>query len=194
MGNSSSGGLSIHLNPSEGSAGAGSYIAGSKLSGTVYAQTTEGITGETKGTGKASVGLELHLIGKEAVKVRYQETVQNGETSSTVTRYSYSKSDIVRLSIPLVGENSSLDAGQYAYHFELQIPEHLPSSMAFDAHGGYCNIVYKVKVQTTGKGRKAEEEAPLSIVAKPPSSAMVPSVSHILRIRSVPFLSNYYLF
>ena len=166
MGNSNSG-LSITLNPPEGS-GSGGYVAGSKLSGTVYAQSTED-AGE--------VGLDLCFAGKEDVKVQYEETVSNGETTSTVTRYSYSKNDIVRMSIPLLGANSSLNAGQYAYPFELQLPEHLPSSMYCGAHDddGYCSIVYKVKVEAKGKWRNAKEEVDFQVLAKPPSSAPVPN-------------------
>ncbi len=165
MGNSNSG-LSINLDRAEGSK-FGRYIAGSKISGTVYAQSNEDAN---------EVGLDLYFTGKEDVKVRYTETVQSGDTSRTVTRYSYSKRDIVRLSIPLVEANSSINSGQYAYPFEIQLPDHLPSSMDHSSGGGYCNIVYKVKAEAAGgKWRNAKAERQLEILSKPPSNAPVPN-------------------
>ena len=164
MGNSNSG-LSITLDRAEGSKFEG-YIAGSKISGTVYAESNEDAN---------EVGLDLYFTGKEDVKVRYRKTIRSGDKTRTVTRYSYSKRDIVRLSIPLVEANSSINSGRYAYPFEMQLPDHLPSSMYHSAGGSYCNIVYKVKAEVGGKWRNVMAERQLVILAKPPSNAPVPN-------------------
>jgi len=164
--NGNSSGLSIQLNPPTQSSAQGGYVAGSKLSGTIYAQTQEDSVGE--------VGLELFITGKEDVKVQYQQTVSNGDTTTTVTRYSYSKSDIVRLAVPIIGAGASISAGQYACPFEVDLPAHLPSSMYIASGGGYARIVYKVKVEVKGKWRNPKLEQEIAIVAKPPSSDPVP--------------------
>jgi len=109
MGNSSSG-LQIRLNPSVGNT-AGKYLAGSKISGTVYVQT------DGNGGG-GDAGLELYLTGKEDVMVAYEIQVGNDDERRQEIRHSYSKRDIVRIDIPLVqaGSGSFLEAGNTLIH------------------------------------------------------------------------------
>jgi len=166
MGNSSSNNLVLNLNES------GHITAGSTLSGTVCAVVPPGANA-------ASIGLSLFLIGKEDVKVRYTEQHRDHEgNSKSVTRYSYAKRDIVRMVIPILssGSSSPFQAGQYAVPFQVQIPDHLPSSMNHHGDGGYCSIVYKLKAEIKGGWSNPKREVPLTIVAKPPHSAPVPNL------------------
>ena len=163
MGNSASNNLVLNLNES------GHITAGSTLSGTVCAVVPPGAN-------TASIGLSLFLIGKEDVKVRYTEQHSaNAGASTSVTRYSYAKRDIVRMVIPVLssGSSSPFQARQYAVPFQVQIPDHLPSSMNHHGDGGYCSIVYKLKAEIKGGWSNPKTELPLTIVAKPPSSAPV---------------------
>jgi len=169
MGNSASNNLVLNLNES------GHITAGSTLSGTVCAVVPPGTRNA------ASIGLSLFLIGKEDVKVRYttSTTDHNGDSKS-VTRYSYAKRDIVRVVIPLLdsaGSSAFQDGEQYAVPFQVQIPDHLPSSMHHNGDGGYCSIVYKLKAEIQGGGwSNPKKEVSLTIFARPPDSAPVPNL------------------
>mmetsp|Transcript_4167 Transcript_4167/g.5463 ORF Transcript_4167/g.5463 Transcript_4167/m.5463 type:complete len:349 (-) Transcript_4167:134-1180(-) len=143
------------------------YLAGSKISGTVNV-TTAG-----KNTNS---GLTVSLIGKEDVKVRYKQTHSNGNNASTTkTHYAYAKCDIVRVEIPLAGAEAVVEPGNHSFPFEVQLPVNIPSSMTHCGDGGYCNIVYKIKVSVKGKWRGDKVEKHIRVLARPPFSAPVPS-------------------
>ncbi len=161
--------LSIRLDPPTSSS-RGMYMAGSTISGAVFAQTTDSIT---------NVELDLVFQGIEDVKVRYETTEGSGDDRKTVTKYSYSKHEFVRMTIPLVGGSSSVtNTGQYACPFQLKLPDDLPTSFSVEADGGYARVVYKVnaKVRNAGKKRKLwigkseKGGVQVKILAKPPSS------------------------
>jgi hypothetical protein len=170
MGNAASGssGLTVSVDPPQGEKI--SYLAGSKLTGTVYATTT----GDEKKSD--SDRLQVFLIGKEDVCVRYTTTHSNGNNGTTTqTHYAYAKRDIVRVSIPLIGVGTSVNPGNHAYPFEVQLPDHIPTSMMHTGDGGHCNIVYKIKVEVSGKWRNHNIETPIVVLARPPDSSPVPN-------------------
>jgi len=115
-------------------------------------------------------GVTLYFIGKEDVEVQYTE-LSHG-TKGGGAKFKAAKRDILRTIIPLDTSRASVEAGRYPFQFH--IPDQLPSSMHYkDGNGGYCAIRYKVKLHLL-RGR--DQEIPLEIMAKPPTTSSVPSV------------------
>lgn len=110
-------------------------------------------------------GVRLFFIGKEDVEVQYKESKDGGSKFKAASR------DIVRAAIPVDTSRNSI--GRYPFTFD--IPAQLPSSMYYkDGNGGYASIRYKVKLHLM---RGTDQEIPLEIMAKPPSTSPVPSVA-----------------
>eukprot|EP00581_Thalassiosira_minuscula_P019942 CAMPEP_0183711572 /NCGR_PEP_ID=MMETSP0737-20130205/7044_1 /TAXON_ID=385413 /ORGANISM="Thalassiosira miniscula, Strain CCMP1093" /LENGTH=431 /DNA_ID=CAMNT_0025940115 /DNA_START=296 /DNA_END=1591 /DNA_ORIENTATION=- len=116
-------------------------------------------------------GVTLYFIGKEDVEVQYTES--GAGTRGGGAKYKAATRDIVRTIIPLDTSRSSVEAGRYPFQFH--VPDQLPSSMYYkDGNGGYCSIRYKIKLHLV---RGTDQEIPLELMAKPPSSTPIPTAA-----------------
>jgi len=174
MGNSSSG-ISIHINPSQGAHANGAHLAGSVITGTVYAAVPTG-----NSLDPADVGLSVAFSGKEDVKVRYRKNKgykdsKGNSKTKQITKYEYASRNIVYLSVPLGLAGSSLEAGRYAFPFELRVPEQIPTSMDHSGDGGYCRIVYEMEARANMRWSGKHLAVQVHILAEPPSSEPIGS-------------------
>eukprot|EP00560_Eucampia_antarctica_P008623 CAMPEP_0197826136 /NCGR_PEP_ID=MMETSP1437-20131217/3125_1 /TAXON_ID=49252 ORGANISM="Eucampia antarctica, Strain CCMP1452" /NCGR_SAMPLE_ID=MMETSP1437 /ASSEMBLY_ACC=CAM_ASM_001096 /LENGTH=556 /DNA_ID=CAMNT_0043426431 /DNA_START=59 /DNA_END=1729 /DNA_ORIENTATION=+ len=171
MGNShtgTKGDLSIHLNPPSGVNTNGAYLAGSKITGTVYASVPANDDGNYADAGD----VYIQLKGKEKVKVRYHETEfdEIEEEEQRVEKFEKKSRNIVKLKIALGSDDKdSIQEGKYAYPFEIQVPEQLPTSMKIKDDEEYCRIEYKIETVANKKVVKNDKKK-IKILAKPPSS------------------------
>ena len=159
MGNAASGrsGLTAHVDPPQGANK--SYLAGSKLTGTVYATTT----GNEKKID--SDRLQVFLIGKEDTCVNTKTTITSDSGDITLKNYAREKQDIVRVSIPLIGVGTSVNPGNHAYPFEVQLPDHLPTSMLHSGAGGTVTSSYtRSKSESAANGVITILKPPLSFL------------------------------
>jgi len=122
--NSSAGGnLSLVVHPpshsSRNQAHQGFYLAGTKVTGVVYAANRA----EQKLAKNNKASLNIYLAGKENVMVLYNDTETyyvGGETRTrTVTRSAYAHREIVRIVLPVTSNYSSLEQGKYEFPFEV---------------------------------------------------------------------------
>ena len=94
---------------------------------------------------------------------------ESGRGSGSGPKYKAAKRDIIRTIIPI--DMSSHHDGRYPFQF--RIPDQLPSSMYHkDGNGGYCAVRYKVKMHLR---HGLDQEIPIDIISKPPSSVPHPS-------------------
>jgi len=177
MGNSSSG-ISICINPPQEGHTNGIYLAGSVISGTVFVDVPAGHS-----VNPADVGLSVAFRGKEDVKVRYRKTQRYRDSkgnsrSRQVTKYAYASRNIVELGVPL-GQagpaGGSLQAGHYAFPFELRVPGQIPTSMENSGDGGYCRIRYKLEARTNKGWMGKKSAVAVPILAESPSSEPIGS-------------------
>lgn len=116
-------------------------------------------------------GVKLYFIGKEDVEVHCENDSGKGGGLGW-PKFKATTRDIVKTTIPL---DTSKQSKQGVYPFTFHIPDHLPSSMYHeDGRGGYCSIRYKVKLHLM---RGTDQEVPVQIMAKPPSTKPVPSLA-----------------
>ncbi|KAL7531119.1 hypothetical protein ACHAXR_007290 [Thalassiosira sp. AJA248-18] len=182
MGNSiakSQGTLSIVLDAPP----SGNYIAGQKVTGSVYAQSKRATS---------NVHIDAYISGKERSRVRYTESHSNGNGGTTTsTKYKYSTRQIVRMTVNL-GNMSNVQAGtKHRFPFQIELPSDLPSSF-FCAESytnsqsrGYCKIDYKIKAELTGGGSGTfgnhKVEQIINVMAAPlpiqPVPNLVPPIS-----------------
>ena len=164
MGNSSSGTLSIVLDPPQ--TPNASYIAGRTLSGSVFARSTS--------TYQSPVRVEAYITGKERTRVSYTETTRDstGETRSS-TRYENAERSIYRVAVNL-GSIADVQTGvPFRFPFWVQLPPDLPSSMYIERYGGYSKIDYKFKAHVGGK-HKVEQL--FNVMSTPLSMQPVPNL------------------
>ena len=122
--NSNAGGnLSLVVHPpshnSRNQAHQGFYLAGTKVTGVVYAANRA----QEKLTKNNKASLNIYLAGKENVMVTYTETetyYSGGESHTrTVTRHAYAHREIIRIVLPVTSNYSSLEPGKYEFPFEV---------------------------------------------------------------------------
>ena len=170
MGNSvsSSTNCFLHINEPR------TLTAGSTISGEVRCPD------RSISTGIFARGVKLYFTGKEDVEV--------GRTGDVGSKMSNKAThEIVRIVIPVDAPRDAASAGR-CYPFQFHIPDRLPSSMFFrDENGGHCSIRYKVKMRVM---KRTDQEIPIVIVAKPPSTAPMPNragrVQRITFLRCIP--------
>ena len=190
MGNStSSGNLSIILDDINDAndtarqrAGFGKcYLAGSTISGSVYAQTKKNINNPS------SIQVQAYIAGKERTRVRYK--------SGDDTHYSNAKQDVLRIKInlgdfdrvsnvPGLQQQGVVPAGaKFRFPFAVELPRDLPSTMSTSGQGGHCIIDYKVKALIGGT--HAKTEVIFNVLSAPLPSQPVPNC-----IVSIIFISH----
>ena len=82
---------------------------------------------------------------------------------------------LILMRIPLKYPPDMSNGGNFELPFKFQIPNQLPSSFKYQGNGGYCSILYKVKIDM-GKFANMEKEILVRVIAQPPSSQPVPNL------------------
>ncbi|EJK61502.1 hypothetical protein THAOC_17998 [Thalassiosira oceanica] len=164
MGNqsSSSGRLEIVLDPPPHH---GAFIAGSTLSGSVFAEAPDQISSQIKLVG--------HVHGREKSKVQY--TTSNGD--STTTHHARAERQLLRIDVDFGTRDGVEAGGRYRFPFQVSLPPDLPSSMYRAGEGSaYAKVHYMITVAPSGWGGGIQQKE-FKVVSAPMPADPVPHMT-----------------
>lgn len=147
--------------------GQGAYLAGSTLSGSVFAEASV--------QSSAQIRLAAFVDGREKSKVRYR--THNHDGTST-THYARAERELLRIDIDFGTRREGVEAGgKYRFPFQVQLPPDLPSSMFCQGEGSsYAKVHYMIKCS-------GAQEKEFRIVSTPVPAAPIPHLAKPISTR-----------
>ena len=101
--------------------------------------------------------LVLTLNGEEVTHVEYTEWREDEGSRTQVTREDKGYRSFLSVQIPVetfsVIQNGKVLPGLYNVPFDIELPEHIPSSLFVHDENSHCKIQYELKVQLRGSGK-----------------------------------------
>ena len=125
-------------------------VAGQHLRGQVHLNATKAIPAQE---------LVLMLNGQEETHVTWTEwtTEQGSNNREQRTRTDTGHRSFWAVKIPVetfaVIQQGNVLPGQYDVPFDVELPEHIPTSFRVDSGESHCFIKYELKVQLRGSGK-----------------------------------------
>lgn len=96
------------------------------------------------------------LNGAEITKVEWTEYRESNGSRESFDRWDEGYRSFLAVEIPVqsfpVVQNCKVLPGSYEVPFDVELPEHIPSSFSVKARGSECCIQYHLKVQLRGSG------------------------------------------
>lgn len=116
--------------------------------------------------------LVLTLSGQESTQVEYTKSEGDGENHRTVRRTDTGYRSFLSVQLPVesfsVIQSGKVMPGQHDIPFDIELPDHIPSSAFFEHGSSNFRIMYDVKVHLRGSGKlwDYKESKPIQVRGK----------------------------